>query len=100
MPSVLCRGVTAAPANSSWMSTSLPALMRPPYSFVLLPSLLSRQVLDGELLQFEQRPCIVAADLLTIDFGDRRRIEPVCRVIDVFERPIGRKQDSIRADFK
>jgi hypothetical protein len=41
MPSVLCNGVTAAPASSSWISTSFPELMSgpSPYLFCSAPAL-------------------------------------------------------------
>src|ERR1700761_4773377 len=82
--------------------------LRSPNSWVvppLDPCLLAAPALSAgwstqSSTQLEQRPRIVAPDLLAVDFRDRRRIKPVGCMVDVLERPVGRKQDPIRADFQ
>src|SRR5262245_43755753 len=56
--------------------------------------------LPRDTIELEQAESIEAADLEPVGFADAGGVEPIRRVIDVLQRPIGREQDTIGPDLK
>src|SRR5580658_10291143 len=56
--------------------------------------------MPSSIPQPEQPPRILPTDLHPIVLADRAGIEPHRGVVDVLERPVGRKHDAVGADFQ
>ena len=51
-------------------------------------------------IQFEQIDRVEPPDLEPVGVADAGPVEPICRVIDVLEWPVGREKDAIGADLE
>src|ERR1700745_3467191 len=52
------------------------------------------------LIEFEQSDRVEPPDLAPVGVADARRVEPIGRVVDVLEWPVGREQDAVGPDLK
>ena len=52
------------------------------------------------LLQFEKLDRIEPPDLESVCFADARNVEPIRRVVDVLEWPVGGEKDAVGTNFK